>query len=185
MSLPLEPRPPRYSTGTLRDGTPVLIRDLRPEDAPAVSRALAELSPASRYQRFLGPVDRLSRDQVRYLTEPDGVNHLALGMALRTPEGEEGRPIAIARCIRFRERPEHAEVAVVVADDWQHSGAGGLLFRRLHAEAWSAGIRFWEATLLAENQPVLRLLAGVGTQCACRFESPGIMEVVYALHPPA
>lgn len=184
MSHPHDPQPATFWTGTLRDGTPVLIRDLRPDDAPAVSHALAELSPLSRYQRFLGPIDRLSREQVAYLTQPDGVDHLALGMALRTPDGEAGRPIAIARCVRSRAHPDRAEVAIVVADSWQNHGAGRLLFQRLRAQAWAVGIRYWEASLLAENQPVLRLLAEVGAQCSCRIESPGIIEVLYRLEAP-
>lgn len=185
MSTPLDPQRSRYVSGTLRDGTPVLIRDLEPGDAPAVARALTELSPASRYQRFLGFIDRLTGEQVRYLTHPDGVNHLAVGMALATAAGEEGRPIAIARCVRSRTHADRAEVAIAVADDWQNQGAGFLLLGHLHRLAWSVGIRHWEATLLAENEPVRRLLGHLGKQCACRFESPGVMEALYQLYPPA
>jgi len=38
---------------TLRDGTPVDVRPIRPEDADALRRAFDRLGPESRYRRFM------------------------------------------------------------------------------------------------------------------------------------
>src|SRR5688500_14752946 len=136
LDLFARPAGPETEHGALPDGTPVLIRPLIPEDAPLVAEALAHLSQESRYQRFLAPVERLTPAQLEYLTRVDGSDHIALGMALAPRRrGETPQPIAIARSIRDRSRPEEAEVAVVVADEWHRRGVGSLLLTKLSERA--------------------------------------------------
>ena len=55
----------QYRT-TLRDGTPVLVRPVRPNDKDLLRQGFDRLSPASRYRRFLAPVDELSEAELRY-----------------------------------------------------------------------------------------------------------------------
>ena len=94
---------------------------------------LQALSPLSRYRRFLAPKPRLSPSELRYLTEVDGRDHVALvAVAPRTP------PTAwsgVGRFVRLAEAPDTAEFAIVVADDWQGRGLGRALAERLAAAA--------------------------------------------------
>lgn len=166
----------------LPDGTPILIRPLIPEDAPAVEEALRHLSETTRYRRFLAPVERLSEAQLRYLTCVDGVDHIALGMAVIRGGRLPPEPIAIARSIRDRLDPEVAEVAIVVADEWQHRGVGTLLLGHLGDRAWAAGVRRWRAVMLAENGAVSGLLDKVAARLSHVQDGPTV-EVLYALKP--
>jgi GNAT superfamily N-acetyltransferase len=169
----------------LSDGTPVLVRAIEPLDADALAEALERLSPESRYQRFLSDLDRLTPAQLEYLTHVDGINHLALGVAVVQGRARAPRPIAVARCIRDPSEPELAEVAIVVADEWQRRGVGSLLFGMLAERAREVGIRRWKAVMLAENAGARKLLEEVGTRLSTRLEGPGSVEAIYELRPPA
>jgi len=168
-------------THHLPDGTPVMVRAIQPTDAEAMVDALSRLSARSRYQRFLGAVDELSAKELEYLTHADGVNHLALGMAVLPAGGGKPQPVAIARCIRETADPEQAEVAFVVADEWQRRGVGSLLVRCLAEQARNAGILRWKAFILAENEGALRLLSHVGPQRSRHMEGRGVVEVIHDL----
>jgi RimJ/RimL family protein N-acetyltransferase len=169
---------------TLTDGTPVVVRPIRPDDAPLLSEALRELSPASQYQRFLTVKDRLSDTELDYLTHCDQVEHVAYGVGVVDPDCAPPRPIAVARCIRETPGADLAEVAITVADDWQGRGAGTLLFQALARRASTVGIRRWRALLLAANLPARRLLDRVGELESSEPAGFGAIEVIYRLRPP-
>ena len=101
---------------TLRDGSTVLLRCVRPSDKSMLVEGLTHLSEESRYQRFFTAKPYLTQAERRYLTEVDGVNHFAMGgMKLLGNQSERG--VAIGRFIRLEDRPNAAEPALVVVDD--------------------------------------------------------------------
>jgi hypothetical protein len=63
----------------LRDGTPVWLRPIFPDDKVGLARAFDRLSIQSRYQRFFSPAKEVSPQMLAHLTEIDYVNHFALG----------------------------------------------------------------------------------------------------------
>jgi hypothetical protein len=69
---------PRSVLEHLRDGTRVSVRPIRPSDAALLSAGLAHLSPESARRRFLAPKPRFTLAELRYLTEVDHVDHVAL-----------------------------------------------------------------------------------------------------------
>ena len=142
----------------LRDGTPIVLRHIRPEDANELRRGLARLSPESRYRRFLGMVMSLSDAQLDYLTRPDGRDHVAIVAATR--EREEG--LGVARFVRVPGEPTVAEAAVTVIDDAQGKGLGLLLSMALARAAYERGIRRFRGQILADNEAVRQLLRDVG-----------------------
>lgn len=77
----------------LRDGTRVVIRPIRPEDKEALLRGFEQLSEHSRYRRFFTDKGRLSPAELRYLTEVDQVDHVALAAATE----DESRGLGVAR----------------------------------------------------------------------------------------
>lgn len=88
----------------LRDGSAVQIRPIEPDDIDALLRGFQALSPESRYRRFLAPLNRLSDEQLRYLTVVDHHDHEAL-VAVSDPDEE---PVGAARFIRAEDRPSTA-----------------------------------------------------------------------------
>src|SRR6185295_4859435 len=143
---------------TLRDGAAIVVRPLGRDDADELARGFRRLSPESRYRRFLDTVERLTPEQVKYLTDVDKDRHVAWCAI-----GPDGHGIAVARSIRD-ESGDVAEYAITVADEWQGRGVGRVLTTALARAAWATGVRRWRATTLADNASVLRLLAHAGDE---------------------
>ena len=143
---------------TLDNGLAVAVRPIEPGDKPLLVNGLRLLSPQSQYQRFLSPKPRFTRGELRYLTEVDGVDHVAL---IAVEAANPSHVVGVARFIRDAERPDTAEFAIVVGDPYQGHGAGRALARMLVDEARARGIRRFTATTLAENAAVQRLIASI------------------------
>ena len=152
-------RPSRWPERvTLRDGSEVDIRPVRPTDKQLLHDGFARLSAESRYRRFLVPMPRLSERLLRYLTEIDHHDHEALG-ALAAGSGE---PIGIARYVRSEQDGDVAEVAVAVIDDWHGRGVATALLTRLAERAREEGIARFTATCQAGNAEALELVEDLG-----------------------
>jgi GNAT superfamily N-acetyltransferase len=139
---------------TLRDGSLVRIRQGHSSDRHLLLRGFQRLSPESRYRRFLAPMSELSEATVHYLTEIDHHDHEAM-IAL---EEDTGEGIGVARYVRDPARPDSAEVAVTVVDDWQGRGLGTLLLDVIGARAREVGITTFTAVMLATNRVMMDLL---------------------------
>ncbi len=142
----------------LRSGREVVIRPIRPSDAPELEAAYERLSPQSKYLRFLAPKPHLSGSDTRYLVQVDGVNHFAL---VATTVGGPKHILGVARFVRLSDDPQAAEFAIVVGDPFQHEGLGGELMERLAQAATARGIARFQATVLAENAAGHRLVRGL------------------------
>jgi GNAT superfamily N-acetyltransferase len=153
-------------TATLRDGKSVMLRLVRATDAELLRRGFRELSWQSRYRRFHGAKNKLSDAEIRYFTELDGVDHLAI--AALSVEGGHEEGAGVARFIRIRGEPHVAEAAVTVVDAMQNRGLGSLLLARLVSAARERGITRFRAAVLAGNQPMLELVHAIG---------PGVSQV--------
>ena len=66
----------------LPDGAPILIRPIRADDKRMLENGLRHLSEESVQRRFLTPKSSFSRAELRYLTEVDGRDHVALVVEL-------------------------------------------------------------------------------------------------------
>jgi RimJ/RimL family protein N-acetyltransferase len=139
-------------TGRLPDGTLVTIRAIRPDDLEGMRRAFDGLSLETRYLRFHAHMNDLSQQAWHYLTHVDGQDHLALVARVAS------RIVGVARFIRLEEAQDGAEIAFVVADDFQRRGLGRLLRGALLVEAQRRGIRWFQATVLPDNAGIRRLL---------------------------
>lgn len=140
----------------LRDGAPVWLRPIFPDDKAALALAFDRLSIQSRYQRFLSPAGDLSPQMLAHLTEIDYVNHFALG-AFALDEADMPL-IGGARYIRTLDEPHNAEIAVTVIDDYHRRGLGPALLRALAEVAFESGVRRFLGSALRENRPVSHLL---------------------------
>src|SRR3989338_3186961 len=63
---------------TLRDGTRLRLRPIRPEDAPRLQELYGRLSRHTAYQRFFSIMKRLPPDWARMLADVDFRRRLAL-----------------------------------------------------------------------------------------------------------
>jgi GNAT superfamily N-acetyltransferase len=143
------------------DSAPAHLRPIRPDDGDRLRAFHARLSPYSVYLRFLSPHEQLSDEEVRYFTCLDYHDRLALVVE----SGGELR--AIGRFDRLS--GSKAEVAFVVADEFQQRGLGTLLLAALARAARTRGIDTFVAETLAENHRMLDVFrrSGYDVQTRC------------------
>ena len=148
--------PAAVTAGTvaLRDGSEVVIRQVRSADAPLLADGFARLSPESRRLRFLRRKDELTSAELRYFTDIDHHDHEALGAL----DQADGRGVGVARYVRDADDRRSAEIAVTVVNDWQGRGLGTELLAQLSGRARAAGIRRFTALVSADNAAMAALL---------------------------
>lgn len=164
--------------GLLRDGTPVCIRAIRPDDKERLRIAFERLSARSIYRRFFRPITALTHDILRRLTELDFRDHVGLVLTVVEEGGE--RLIAVARFIRVPSGGNSAEVAVTVADEYQHRGAATLLLHELVRLARCQGVRELVALVLEGNREMLKLLENSRLPLRQSLEG-GVIRLVLSL----
>ncbi|MFB7667728.1 GNAT family N-acetyltransferase [Kitasatospora sp. NPDC056138] len=148
---------PHTVEALLADGTTVTIRPIGPADRAAVLDLHAErMSDESRRMRFFGAsreAPQLAADRLCAAPRPE---LLALGA------WAGGELVGEADCESVQGRPDTAELAVVVADDWHRRGVATLLLEHLVHAARQNGIRALEADTLAGNLAVHRVFTDLG-----------------------
>jgi GNAT superfamily N-acetyltransferase len=157
----------------LRDGTWVLLRQIRPEDRGRLAEGLRRLSPASRYLRFHRVIDHLTDEQLDELTDVDHVDHEAIvAIDLARPD----RPgVGVARYIREPFEPEVAEAAITVADEYHGQGAGTLLLGALSVRALENGVKVFRNYVMEGNAAMLEVFDHLGAHR--QLETSGMWRV--------
>ncbi len=162
----------------LDGGARVVIRPIEPRDKDRLVTGLSQLSEESIRKRFLAAKPRFSRSELRYLTEVDGVNHIALVAVLAD---DPDQLVAVARCVRLPDREATAEMAIVVGDPWQGQGLGRELAQQLADAARAVGIRRFAATMLGDNEAARRLMRTFSRRLEEAPVSGGVREVLVEL----
>lgn len=142
---------------TLPGGVVATIRLVRADDKTLLAEGLAKLSGQSRFLRFFAAKNRFTAEELRYLTELDGVRHVGLGAIESCPDASE-RGLGIARYVLLPGSDDVAEPAVVVLDDVQREGLGTLLCQRLVFAAIERGVRTFRFEVLASNAAMRALV---------------------------
>lgn len=139
----------------LRDGTRLVVRPIRADDADALVALHARLSSDTIYRRYFGVRPHLSPAEVARFTQVDGHARFALVAV---------RDAALVAVARYESRPgdSGAELAVVVDDALHHQGVGRLMLERLVDVAREAGLQTLAADVLAGNAAMLALLRTLG-----------------------
>jgi GNAT superfamily N-acetyltransferase len=138
------------------DETVLTLRDIRPDDKPALARFHDALSEDTRYRRYHAHKGELTNSDLRFLTEVDGRSHVAV-VAER-----DGELVGVARGVAEGAHPGEAEVAIVVRDDLQHTGVGAALVERLLPRMAAAGVDRVVAEVQADNHRAMRFFQGFG-----------------------
>lgn len=164
---------------SLRDGTPLLIREVTPEDADLLRLGFDHLSEVSRQFRFFSGIKQLSEAQVRAFTSPNDRDHVAIGAAI--PAEDALDPAGTARFVRLPNDPRAAEFALTVVDRYQRRGLGALLLGVLLRVACHNGIDRLVGYVMRSNRGMLSLLDGLGARREIGPE-PSVLEMVLDVH---
>lgn len=173
-------------TLTLKDGTPVYVRPIRPDDAERLQAFHSRLSPDSIYLRWLSAHPILSLAEAQALSTVDYAARMAL---VATTGDDPAAPlIGVARYGRVPGRADEAEVAVVVEDAYQRRGLGTELLRRLMFYARTQGFRYWSAEINVANARMMKFIQRGGLPVAKQYAGGSWqvrVEISPASEPPA
>jgi RimJ/RimL family protein N-acetyltransferase len=160
----------------LRDGRPIEIRALHPEDRAEMLAAIGRTSTQSLQRRFFVPKKGFSEQEIAFFLNIDFENHVALVAQI----DEDGRP-AIAGGGRYIVvRPGQAEIAFMVVDAYQGQGIGTVLMRHLAVLARDAGLEELTAEVLPQNTAMLKVFKKFGFRPGSKRE-PQVVHLALQL----
>jgi acetyltransferase len=148
------------------------IRPLEPADRSALARLPDRVSTRSAIARFHGAVTSLSEPLLDHLL------NLEAGQREAVVAIDERGIAGVARYARDSAGSDTAEVAILVADEWQHRGVARQMLRLLIAQALQAGITRFRADMLLENIAARRLFAGLAPTVTERFTSGHVVVTI-------
>jgi len=147
----------------------LLIRPIRPDDAPLLEELFESLSPRSIYTRFFTPLKRMDHRMLVRFTQIDYDREIAL-IAISESKAKE-KILGVARVIMERNLKQ-AEFSVVVTDRWQGRGIGAELLKRCISIARERKVENIYGTALAENTQMLRLGRKLGFKIKKIWKAP-------------
>ncbi|MDQ2997882.1 MAG: GNAT family N-acetyltransferase, partial [Chloroflexota bacterium] len=148
---------------TLRSGTEVLIRPIRPEDEPLIVTFHSTLSKQSVYLRYFYPMSleqRIAHDRLTRICFIDYDREMVLVAEHADTSGQRAI-IGVGRLTKIR-GANHAEFATVVSDAYQGQGIGSELLRRLIAIGRDERIERVVADVLPDNRDMQRVFKQLG-----------------------
>ncbi|HEX5598044.1 MAG TPA: GNAT family N-acetyltransferase [Micromonosporaceae bacterium] len=166
----------RFADVLLSDGTTVHLRQIRPDDAPAIVAMHARFSERTRYLRYFSPYPRIpDRDLQRFVTVDHHDREAFVVIA-----GD--RIVAVGRYERLGPDAPDAEVAFVVEDAYQGRGIGSMLLEHLAEAARQEGISRFVAEVLPSNAAMLRVFADFGYQVQRQY-ADGVVHLGFPIAP--
>jgi GNAT superfamily N-acetyltransferase len=161
----------------LRDGRPLTIRAVRPDDKGLVIEALRDVSADSVYRRLFTARRDITAEGLKKITEVDFVNVVAL-VAVLEKDGNK-QIVGGGRYIRSGTSAagEKAEVAFLVSDAFQGLGIASRVLKHLVIIARQSGITQFEAEVLPSNGAMLKVF----TRSGLAMTTTATREFIYAL----
>jgi len=177
--LAIHPYPAQLASNwSAKDGTKIVVRPIRPEDAHIEREFVQALSPQTKYLRFLGAMKDLTPAMLARFTQVDYDREMAL-IAVVENQGRE-RQIGVARYV-INPDATSCEYAIVVSEDWQGRGLGRYLMLQLIAIARARGLKTMIGLVLSVNTQMLKLAAELGFSVHTPPHDPTSKEVRLAL----
>jgi len=171
--------PPRSARDLEHEQALVHVRAIRPSDAARLEQFYAALSDESRRTRFFFITPGLSHAQSISFCTPDHDHREGfVAVAHGAPFTDEA--IVGHLCLE-PDGKDAAEVAIAVADGFQHRGIGRRLMAAGIAWARREHIDRFTATMLTHNAPIDRLLVGQGLPVRERLIGGGVVEITIGL----
>jgi len=162
---------------TLRDGTEIFFRPIKPTDEPALAEMLYSLSDQSVTTRYLARTVAFPHRQIQHLTNIDYKKNFAIVGVVPSASGEE--IVAIAQYF-LDPQTQAAEVAFLVLDEWQQKGMGTFLLDYITQIAKQRGVKRFYAKVLPKNKPMLAIFHNSGYKVNTEFDGD-LYSITYDL----
>ncbi|MGB3632934.1 MAG: bifunctional acetate--CoA ligase family protein/GNAT family N-acetyltransferase [Rubrobacteraceae bacterium] len=162
----IRPYPTQYMWGEeIQDGTPVLVRPIRPEDEPLMVDFHESLSEESIYMRYFHMMNldrRTAHERLTRICFIDYNREMALVAERENPETGEREILGVARLSSPGGARSEAEFSVLISDAFQRQGLGTVLLERLLQVGREEGLRRITADILIDNRPMQHLSKKLG-----------------------
>jgi acetyltransferase len=162
----IRPYPTQYTTREeMREGEPVVVRAIRPEDEPLMVRfheALSEQSVYMRYFHMMNLDQRTAHERLTRICFIDYDREMALVAERTDPESGRREIMGVGRLSRSGVIREEAEFSILVSDKYQRRGLGTLLLGRLLEIGRTEGLKKITAEILLDNYPMQRISKNLG-----------------------
>jgi len=162
---------------TLKDGTEIFFRPIKPTDEPALAGMLYSLSEESVRTRYLARTVAFPHKDIQQLTNIDYKKDLAIVGVVPGVSGEE--IVAIAQYF-LDPKTQAAEVAFLVQDEWQQKGMGTFLLDYVTKIARQRGVKRFYAKVLPNNKPMLAIFHNSGFKVNTEFDGD-VYSITYDL----
>ena len=162
---------------TLRDGTEIFFRPIKPTDELALSEMLYSLSEQSVKTRYLTQTVAFPHRHIQQLTNIDYKKDLAIVGVVPSVSGEH--VVAIAQYF-LDPHTQAAEVAFLVQDEWQQKGMGTFLLDCITKIAKQRGVKRFYAKVLPNNKPMLAVFHNSGYKVNTEFDGD-VYNITYDL----
>ncbi|CAN1210983.1 bifunctional acetate--CoA ligase family protein/GNAT family N-acetyltransferase [Tumidithrix helvetica PCC 7403] len=163
--LAIRPYPTQYvSSWTLKDGTILTIRPIRPEDetlAVQFHKTLSEQSVYFRYFHLIKLSQRIAHERLMRLCFIDYDCEMALVADYKNPNTETHEILAVGRLSR-QHGVNEAEYSIMVSDSFQRQGLGTEILQRLIQIGRDEKLDRITAEILPENVAMQRVSEKVG-----------------------
>jgi acetyltransferase len=179
----IRPYPTQYAgEWTMKNGTPVTIRPIRPEDEPLIIKFHEKLSERSVYLRYFQPLKLSTRTAHERLTRICFIDYdreMALVAERRDPASGLRQILGVTRLSKIH-GTDSAESAVVILDEFQHQGLGTELVRRSLDVARAEKLKKVISNILPENLEMRAVCKRLGFQLHHEMEDNvvrGVLEL--------
>ncbi|MGL6203886.1 MAG: GNAT family N-acetyltransferase [Giesbergeria sp.] len=186
--LAILPYPARFEqVWPLRGGGEYTVRPVRPDDAQMLQELVQNLSPESRYFRFVSTMAKLPPAMLARFTLIDYDREMALVAVVKNRQVDEDGMVheteRIVGVSRYVTNPDLAscEFALVVADDFSGKGMGSRLMLSIMDAARDKGLATIEGLVLANNPDMLKLMRNLGFSIKAYPDDPEFKLVTHAL----
>jgi len=155
----------RYET--LRDGTEIFFRPVKPTDEPALTEMLYSLSEESVRTRYMTHTVVFPHRDIQRFTNIDYRQDIAIVAIIPRVSGEE--IVALAQYF-LEPKTRAAEVAFLVHDEWQQKGMGTFLLDYITQIARQRGVKKFYAKVLPTNEAMLAIFHNSGYKVNTEFD---------------
>jgi acetyltransferase len=142
---------------TLRDGTAILVRPIRPEDESLYAPFFAAVTDNDVRLRFFAPVKEFGHAFAARFTQID----YARAMAFIAIEASSDKMLGVVR-LHANSNYDNAEYAILVRSDLKGRGLGWLLMQMMIDYARAEGFQAIEGQVLRENTTMLAMCKELG-----------------------
>ena len=178
----IRPYPTQYiSRWTLKNGREVTIRPIRPEDEPVMAEFHHTLSDRTVYLRYFASLSlrtRIAHERLLRICFGDYEREMVLVAESRDAQSGARSILGVGRLNRLRNHSDEAEVAVLVADQYQNQGLGLELLRRIAHVAREEKLTRLISEMLTDNVAMQAISKKLGFKIHPRLDSPSLGAVL-------